>query len=190
MAGDSVNDSSEIIQTERSVRVKIIDNACLLFTERGYFGVSINDVAKKSALSKSSMYHYFPSKDDLVLAAIDRELEQVNQVLRETQGGIEGVASRLVESLTQKNGCLLATLAHELNGVSSKIAVSIRQTYEVLKNEVTVMLSTAYGYDVTEELAWQFIAQIVGAVMLSRVFDDKSHIHRSVQGFIATTETA
>ena len=47
--------------------IKLIQSATELFNDFGYTGTSINDIAKKSKLSKGILYHYFQSKDDVYL---------------------------------------------------------------------------------------------------------------------------
>lgn len=43
----------------------ILKNALIQFNKNGYVGTSINDIAKASNISKSTMFHYFENKDDL-----------------------------------------------------------------------------------------------------------------------------
>ena len=47
--------------------IKLIQSATELFNDFGYTGTSINDIVKKSKLSKGILYHYFQSKDDVYL---------------------------------------------------------------------------------------------------------------------------
>lgn len=43
----------------------ILNLALKQFNEKGYVGTSINDIAKESNISKSTMFHYFKNKEDL-----------------------------------------------------------------------------------------------------------------------------
>ena len=47
--------------------IKLIQSATELFNDFGFTVKSINDIAKKSKLSKGILYHYFQSKDDVYL---------------------------------------------------------------------------------------------------------------------------
>lgn len=47
-------------------RQLILDTALALFSERGFFGVSVNDIAKKAQIAPGSLYTYFTSKEQLV----------------------------------------------------------------------------------------------------------------------------
>jgi TetR/AcrR family transcriptional regulator, cholesterol catabolism regulator len=58
-------------------RQVILNAAAELFYERGYDGTSIRDIAGKVGLLPGSVYHYFPSKEDLYLAIHSEGITQV-----------------------------------------------------------------------------------------------------------------
>ncbi|CAM2959042.1 Biofilm operon icaABCD HTH-type negative transcriptional regulator IcaR [Staphylococcus aureus] len=41
---------------------KIIDNAITLFSEKGYDGTTLDDIAKSVNIKKASLYYHFDSK--------------------------------------------------------------------------------------------------------------------------------
>ncbi len=47
-------------------REAILEAAAHLYARRGFLGASIADLAKAAGTSKSLIYHYFPSKDDIL----------------------------------------------------------------------------------------------------------------------------
>jgi AcrR family transcriptional regulator len=68
----AVSPPSERVQRKRGRRIReILTAAAELFGERGYGGVSLDDVADRLDVTKSLLYYYFSSKDDLVTAAIE-----------------------------------------------------------------------------------------------------------------------
>jgi len=58
--------------TRGSARDKILDTAFRLFYARGPRGAGIDTVVAESGVAKTTLYKYFPRKDDLVLAYLDR----------------------------------------------------------------------------------------------------------------------
>jgi AcrR family transcriptional regulator len=44
----------------------IVEKAARLYAERGFLGASISDLAKVCRISKSLIYHYYPSKEDIL----------------------------------------------------------------------------------------------------------------------------
>lgn len=65
-------------------KVKLIkDAAAELFAQTGYPGAKLIDVAKVCGASKSMLYHYFPTKDDLLFSMIEEHLQEVLTALQE-----------------------------------------------------------------------------------------------------------
>lgn len=53
------------------LRNKIIETALLLFEEKGFHGVSINEIVTTAGTSKGGFYHHFSSKDELLYVIHD-----------------------------------------------------------------------------------------------------------------------
>jgi len=45
-------------------------SALRLFTERGYYSTTIDDVAKAAGVTKGAVYHHFDSKEELLITAV------------------------------------------------------------------------------------------------------------------------
>ena len=61
---------------QASARDRILDGSYELFSHRGIRDVGIDEVIERSGVAKATLYRHFPSKDDLVLAFLERR-EQV-----------------------------------------------------------------------------------------------------------------
>jgi AcrR family transcriptional regulator len=55
------------------VRSRILDTASALFYQRGVRAVGVDLVVLEAAVAKTSLYRYFPTKDDLIVAFLERE---------------------------------------------------------------------------------------------------------------------
>jgi AcrR family transcriptional regulator len=55
-------------------RARIVDQAIHVIGERGYYGFTVQEVAKACGLSNAGLLHHFPSREHLFLAAL-HELE-------------------------------------------------------------------------------------------------------------------
>lgn len=66
-------------------REAIVEKAAQLFAARGFRGASVADLAEACETSKSLIYHYYPSKEDVLYAVmtshIDQLVEDVEQVM-------------------------------------------------------------------------------------------------------------
>ena len=79
-------------------REAIVEKAAQLFAENGFLGASVLDLAKACQTSKSLLYHYYPSKEDVLYAVmashIDRLVEDVEKAMT-----IEGGAKQRLKTL-------------------------------------------------------------------------------------------
>lgn len=57
-------------------RNEMLDRALALFLRHGYDNVSLNHVIAESRSSKGAFYHWFPSKDALIVALAERSAQQ------------------------------------------------------------------------------------------------------------------
>lgn len=55
-------------------RQAIIEHAAALYAERGFLGASVADLADACNTSKSLIYHYFPSKEDILFAVMQSHI--------------------------------------------------------------------------------------------------------------------
>ena len=63
----------------------ILDQASALFARKGFLGTSVMDIAEACGASKSLLYHYYPSKEDVLIGVmsshVDVLLEDVGEVI-------------------------------------------------------------------------------------------------------------
>jgi AcrR family transcriptional regulator len=58
-----------------TARERLIETSYELFTHRGIGDVGVDEVVEKAGVAKATLYRHFPSKEDLVLAFLDRRAE-------------------------------------------------------------------------------------------------------------------
>ncbi|MBW2646048.1 MAG: TetR/AcrR family transcriptional regulator, partial [Deltaproteobacteria bacterium] len=58
-------------------REKIIHKAAILMDKKGYNGVSIQDIADLAKIHKSTFYHYFRSKSELLQTVLEKPVEEI-----------------------------------------------------------------------------------------------------------------
>lgn len=58
-------------------RAQLLAHGLAMFSEMPYDEVSIDDLARAAGVSKGLLYHYFPTKRDLYVAAIGRAAQQL-----------------------------------------------------------------------------------------------------------------
>ncbi len=62
-------------------REGIIEAAARIFSEKGYHAASMQDIADAVHLQKASLYHHFPSKQEILVEILDHALDIINERL-------------------------------------------------------------------------------------------------------------
>jgi AcrR family transcriptional regulator len=89
------------------IREDILDAAAQAFRQKGFHGASMQDVASAVNLQKASLYHHVASKQELLLALLERALGMLTE-------HISGIASQELpadQKLRQMMRAYLAALA-------------------------------------------------------------------------------
>jgi TetR/AcrR family transcriptional regulator len=66
-----------------NTRGVILDEAVPLFARHGYAAVSMRDIAGRVGISAAALYHHFPDKQSLYLAAVQHAFADKAEVIRE-----------------------------------------------------------------------------------------------------------
>lgn len=61
----------------------MLDRAAALYARHGFLGASIADLAEACGVSKSLLYHYFGSKEDILFEIMADHVEQLRYVARD-----------------------------------------------------------------------------------------------------------
>jgi AcrR family transcriptional regulator len=64
-------------------RLAILRGAAQIFSQHEFHEVLTDDLARQLGIGKGTIYRYFPSKEELYLAAIQEGLERLNAALTE-----------------------------------------------------------------------------------------------------------
>jgi AcrR family transcriptional regulator len=97
----------ELAPRRRHDTGSLLEVAVAVFTERGYDGTSMEDLARASGLSKSSLYHHIDGKEQLLRLALERAVEPLFDVTREP-GAVQGRAIDRLEHVVRREVEVLA----------------------------------------------------------------------------------
>ncbi|MFA0962523.1 TetR/AcrR family transcriptional regulator [Roseivirga sp. BDSF3-8] len=64
------------MEDKRDTKIQILDLAETLIKTKGYFGFSYRDIATQLNIRNAAIHYYFPGKEDLELAVIEREISR------------------------------------------------------------------------------------------------------------------
>ncbi len=129
----------------------IINTGMELIRTKGYHNVGINEILKASNIPKGSFYNFFESKEDFARKALDSygnsSLEMIKSFLRNKElSPVERLKSfygYLIDANEQEGfiaGCLINTISMEVGGLSSVLAVSADQNFNVWLEEIAICI--------------------------------------------------
>jgi AcrR family transcriptional regulator len=107
MARDGAQTAERILQVARQ-----------LFMERGFSGVSINDVVQQVGITKPTLYYHYADKEALYVAMAARMLTQMgdemNAAITAIDGSFAQLLCRVIEMIQSHNAEDTRMLRHEI----------------------------------------------------------------------------
>jgi len=100
---------------------QILDIAARQFRTKGYAAVSMRDIATEAGMRTPSLYYHFPSKDDLVMAVMDRGIIVVRAAVMAALEDLPAEATVAVRLETAMRAHLRA-----LHGASDYTSANVR----------------------------------------------------------------
>lgn len=98
---------------------ELVQEALKEFAEKGFDSASLNQIIKRSGISKGSFYHHFDNKETLFSSVVqrvaDEKLAFINQWLQQQGNGIKTAGFFEILQLQMKGGVEFALQYPELN---------------------------------------------------------------------------
>ena len=190
-------------------RERLVFTALQLFWEKGYGSTSIADVLQAAKVNSGSLYHFFPGKQDLLLAVLETYHQGIGPMLlapawEGVSDPIEKVFALLARyraSLVQTDcfyGCPIGSLALELHEPDPAVRELLARNFDAWVDAVKACLDAA-GPRLPEDIDRRELAAFVlttmeGAVMQARTYRDISaydgavaQLRRYMDGLLART---
>jgi AcrR family transcriptional regulator len=173
---------------------RLVFTAMQLFAEKGYESTSVADILKAAGANSGSLYHFFPTKQDLLLEALQRYRDGIEPML--LAPAWEGVSDpldrvfallaayrRMLAATDCTYGCPIGSLALELHEPDPPV----REMLSVNFNGWVAAVERCFGeagarlpQDLDRHaLAVFTLTTMEGGVMLART-------HRSLSAFDAS----
>ena len=127
-------------------RFRILESSARLFAHQGFEGTSINEIADEVSLSKATIYHYFPGKEDIYSEIILDTLDRLFPSVRDAIERKETAATRLVAAMEahaqffEDNFWAFTAMLIGFGGIRElnrrARAVALRDSYEALFRDI------------------------------------------------------
>lgn len=123
-------------------REQILEIAVRLFAERGYHGVSMDDIGSAAGVTGPALYHHFAGKESMLVAALTPVSDGLLSGARERVAAHEGDARAMLESLIDfhvdfalANPAVIAVHLHELDRLPDEPRRTIRKLQRLYVEE-------------------------------------------------------
>ena len=179
----------------KDTRGRIVESAMELFWLKGYGSTSIADILSRSQVDSGSLYHFFPGKQDLLIAVLEAYREGIGPMLLEPAwAGVADPVERVFALLGKYRslivetecgyGCPIGSLALELHEADPAVRRLLAENFEGWVQAVASCLEEARerfppGTDL-RALAELALTVMEGGVMQARTHRDVGHFDRSV----------
>ncbi len=80
-------------------RAEILDAATAVFSKRGFSVADVQEIADKAGVGKGTVYRYFPSKEDLFLAAVDHGMRNLKTAVDAAAATAKQPLERIAEGV-------------------------------------------------------------------------------------------
>lgn len=177
----------------KDTRERILDTAQALILDRGFAGVSVDQIIQSLGLTKGAFFHHFRNKNDLARTLIQRYSDQGVELFGRTLARAKrlsddplqqfliliGLYVELFEGLSEPYpGCLLASYVYELQQFDEETQAIINIEFALARRELTELIGQIReDYPPRREvdsqsLADGFMSVFEGAFILSKSFNE------------------
>ena len=180
--------------TELSTRDRLIFSAMKLFGEKGYLSTSVQDILREAGANAGSLYHAFPTKQDVLVAVLDMYRQGiVPMLLMPAWEGISDPIEKIFALLASYRhaldvsdclyGCPIGSIALELHEPDPPVRELLSVNFHGWVSHVEACLVEA-GDRLPEDVDRHILAILVLNVMEGGVM--QSRTHRTLDAFDAS----
>jgi AcrR family transcriptional regulator len=175
-------------------RERILFAAMRLFADKGYLSTSVADILREAGANSGSLYHFFPTKQDVPLAVLELYRDGIYpMLLAPAWEGVDDPIERIFALLNAYRealkgsaclyGCPIGSIALELHEPDPPVREMLSVNFDGWVRHVKACLDAAKdrlpaGTD-TRALATFVLTTMEGGVMQSRT-------HRTLEAFDAS----
>jgi AcrR family transcriptional regulator len=152
----------------------LLSVAVRVFNDRGYDGTSMEHLSKAAGISKSSIYHHFAGKEELLRRAVSRALDGLFEILDEEPASagraverLEYVVRRMVEVLTAELPYVTLLLRVRGNTDTERWALERRREFD--RRVAELLKAAAADGDVRGDVEVKLATRLVFGMINSLV---------------------
>jgi AcrR family transcriptional regulator len=111
----------------------ILRHAAALFKEKGYHGVTMDDIARSLQMSKLSIYYYFESKEDLLYQINDKAHKKLLRTLKRIETTEDPPETKLRRAIISNIEILLSEMSPATVAIRQQHSLSSKNRKSLIK---------------------------------------------------------
>ncbi len=151
-------------QLTRARKEEIIDACASLYEAMGFKDITIRDIGEKTSFTRTSIYNYFQTKEEIFLGLLQREYEawtcDLKAIVRDHETMSPDQFAEAIAHTLEKRGCMLKLLSMNLYDMegNSRIEnlVDFKRVYADSMKALTSCLEKYFPY-MTETDVQEFL---------------------------------
>jgi TetR/AcrR family transcriptional repressor of nem operon len=168
------------MNTAQNTKERILELGREYMQRIGYHSFNYKQIATELSIKNASIHHYYPSKEDLGLAVIEKDRQDF---LHETQKLKKAKPTEKLESMINtyrdyfydgQKLCVISTCSYSFNGIPDRMQLASAQYTEMIAAWLVASLkegleSGEFTFkEPAEEMANYWMAALPGALLLGR----------------------
>ncbi|MBI5953248.1 MAG: TetR/AcrR family transcriptional regulator [Chloroflexi bacterium] len=123
---------------------RILQDGWELFQQKGYRGVSVDEICLRCGITKPTLYYYFKDKENLFVEVLLRRLRGFHEII-EQSGPLEQRLERIVLSMLDSFPSSYTHLVHDLEHIKQREnADRVRKAFaDELFSPITALMQSA-----------------------------------------------
>jgi TetR/AcrR family transcriptional regulator, transcriptional repressor for nem operon len=181
-------------------RERLIESAIDLVLTSGYHAIGVKEICQHAHVQKGSFYHFFPSKRELVIEALNRQwarhtqllldpvfndpIPPLNRIVKMFEVMSEHQA-HLQKTYGRVYGCPFGNLAQELSTHDEVLRNKLTTIFYAWTRYIETALAEAVALDALpittpiSQTAQSILAYLEGLMLMAKTFNDPSLIQRA-----------
>jgi TetR/AcrR family transcriptional repressor of nem operon len=177
-------------------RERLIESTRELLWERGYVGTSPKAIQERSGAGQGSMYHHFHGKQDLALAAIERNVADLATRAEADLGGPGTVTERVARYMRRERaalrGCPVGRLTMDPDVMTDPdLRRPVEDAFAAVRDRLAQVLEEGRGNGELDPsvdpaaTAATLVAVLQGGYVLARASGSRDTYTQAVDGVLA-----
>lgn len=159
-----------------SKKEQVIESARELFSEYGYKRVSMDEIAKKSGVTKKTIYTYFKDKNELIKFFLYEELEKMKLMTKEVNKEkipyIEKINKLILKHFEYRSNSKLLQAFSKDGNLNLEIASSCEKILnQNIQGEIKRMLITAIDDGYIKDCDTDIMAFVIYKIYIALMFE-------------------